>query len=135
MDSVCVPRDTKHNDPQGRCIYGGIYDPENAAGLIDDQGFRTDVLQALRECKTPLVRWPGGNFVSSYRWEDGVGPKASRPARLELAWLGVESNQFGTDEVCELEYGAEIVLTLWTIRSSWPGATNSAASLSSASTW
>lgn len=72
------------------CIYNGIYEPDNKAGLIDENGFREDVLQALKDCNTAAVRWPGGNFVQSYRWEDGIGPQESRPARLELAWLGLE---------------------------------------------
>ncbi|GLB43090.1 putative glycoside hydrolase family 51 protein [Lyophyllum shimeji] len=100
----------------GRCIYGGIYDPHNEHGLADPQtGFRLDVLEVLRDLKIPLVRYPGGyvvttmrdggcdisgdrNFVSSYRWQDGIGPKELRPRRPELAWLTEESNQFGTDE-------------------------------------
>ncbi|KAG6878359.1 hypothetical protein C0992_008255 [Termitomyces sp. T32_za158] len=81
----------------GRCIYGGIYDPDNQHGLVDlKTGFRTDVLEALKELNVPLVRYPGGNFVSSYRWQDGIGPKELRPRRPELAWLTEESNQFGT---------------------------------------
>ncbi|KAJ7206616.1 glycoside hydrolase family 51 protein [Mycena pura] len=85
----------------GRCIYGGIYDPGNAHGLSDARGYRTDVLQALKDLNVPVIRYPGGNFVSSYRWQDGVGPKDQRPRRPELAWLTEESNQFGTDEFIE----------------------------------
>ncbi|RDL39089.1 Glycoside hydrolase [Venustampulla echinocandica] len=80
----------------GRCIYGGIYDPGNP--LSDTNGYRTDVLTALRELDIPVIRYPGGNFVATYHWQDGVGPKENRPARPELAWLGTETNQFGTDE-------------------------------------
>ncbi|OAQ89814.1 alpha-L-arabinofuranosidase [Purpureocillium lilacinum] len=80
----------------GRCIYGGIYDPGNA--LADENGFRKDVIEALQELRVPVVRYPGGNFVATYHWLDGVGPKADRPKRPELAWDGMESNQFGTDE-------------------------------------
>jgi len=80
----------------GRCIYGGIY--EEGSPLSDGQGFRTDVLEALRPLRMPLVRWPGGNFVSGYTWTDGIGPVDRRPRRLELAWHDVESNRFGTDE-------------------------------------
>ncbi|KAI6092872.1 glycoside hydrolase family 51 protein [Hypoxylon rubiginosum] len=80
----------------GRCIYGGIYDPENP--LSDARGFRKDVLEALREIDIPVVRYPGGNFVATYHWQDGIGPRDKRPKRPELAWLGTESNQFGTDE-------------------------------------
>ena len=63
----------------GRCIYGGIYEP--ASPLADANGFRTDVLAALRRLKMPLIRYPGGNFVSGYRWRDGVGLRDQRPAR------------------------------------------------------
>ncbi|RDW82068.1 putative alpha-N-arabinofuranosidase-1 [Coleophoma cylindrospora] len=80
----------------GRCIYGGIYDPDNS--LSDKHGYRTDVLSALRELDIPVIRYPGGNFVATYHWQDGVGPKELRPARPELAWLGTETNEFGTDE-------------------------------------
>ncbi len=80
----------------GRCIYGGIYD--EGSPLSDDRGFRLDVLDALRPLDIPLMRWPGGNFVSGYTWTDGIGPQDDRPRRLELAWHDVESNRFGTDE-------------------------------------
>ena len=90
----------------GRCIYGGLYDPSNRnVQLIDENGFRTDVIEAMRELNVPVVRYPGGNFCATYHWMDGVGPKDKRPKRPELAWLGVESNQFGTDEFmkwCEI---------------------------------
>lgn len=82
----------------GRCIYGGIYDPGNTHGLADENGFRTDVVEAMKELQVPVVRWPGGNFVATYHWQDGIGPKDRRPKRPELAWLGHETNQFGTDE-------------------------------------
>ncbi len=80
----------------GRCIYGGIYDPESPHA--DDNGLRKDVLDALQRLGMPLMRYPGGNFVSGYRWRDGVGPKDQRPHRAELAWATVEPNAFGTDE-------------------------------------
>ncbi|KAF7719327.1 Non-reducing end alpha-L-arabinofuranosidase [Penicillium ucsense] len=80
----------------GRCIYGGIYDPGNP--LSDENGFRKDVVDALKELNIPTVRYPGGNFCATYHWLDGVGPKDQRPSRPELAWLGTETNQFGTDE-------------------------------------
>jgi len=90
----------------GRCIYGGLYDPENPnKHLIDENGFRTDVIDSFKECNVPVVRYPGGNFVATYHWLDGVGPRESRPKRPELAWLGVESNHFGTNEFmkwCEI---------------------------------
>lgn len=80
----------------GRCIYGGLY--EEGSPLSDDRGFRTDVLEAVRGLRMPILRWPGGNFVSGYNWTDGIGPIEERPARPELAWHTVESNRFGTDE-------------------------------------
>ena len=80
----------------GRCIYGGIYEP--GSPLSDEQGFRKDVLQGTKELNATIVRWPGGNFVSGYHWEDGIGPKDKRPTRIDLAWGARESNQFGTDE-------------------------------------
>ena len=80
----------------GRCIYGGIYDPGNP--LSDENGFRKDVIEAMKDLNCPVVRYPGGNFCATYRWMDGIGPKEKRPKKSELAWLGVESNQFGTDE-------------------------------------
>ncbi|HUB72325.1 MAG TPA: alpha-L-arabinofuranosidase C-terminal domain-containing protein [Acidimicrobiales bacterium] len=88
----------------GRCINGGLY--EAGSPLSDQRGFRTDVLQLLKPLKLSVLRWPGGNFASNYHWKDGVGAKSSRPARAELAWGGVEPNQFGTDEF--LAYCAEL---------------------------
>lgn len=87
----------------GRCIYGGIYDPGNP--LSDEHGYRKDVIEAMKELNVPVVRYPGGNFVATYHWLDGVGPKENRPKRPELAWLGIETNEFGTDEFmkwCEI---------------------------------
>ncbi len=83
----------------GRCIYGGVY--EEGSPLSDDRGFRRDVLDAARPLRIPILRWPGGNFVSGYHWLDGVGPKDQRPRRSELAWYAEESNRFGTDEFIE----------------------------------
>ena len=80
----------------GRCIYEGIYDP--GSPLADENGFRTDVLGALKRLDMPVMRYPGGNFVSAYNWEDGVGPRDARPKRPDFAWRSVENNQFGTDE-------------------------------------
>ncbi len=82
-----------------RCIYGGIYEPGSA--LSDERGLRMDVIGALRRLQMPLIRYPGGNFVSGYRWLDGVGPKYKRPVRSEMAWHTLESNQFGTNEFIE----------------------------------
>lgn len=83
----------------GRAVYGGIYDPDHPDA--DDMGFRRDVISLTRELQVPIVRYPGGNFVSGYRWEDGIGPKEKRPKQAELAWFAVETNQLGTDEFCE----------------------------------
>ncbi len=80
----------------GRCVYGGIYEPGHPKA--DKDGFREDVLDLVKELDVPIVRYPGGNFVSGYNWEDGVGPVADRPKRLELAWGTLETNEFGTDE-------------------------------------
>ena len=80
----------------GRCIYGGIYEP--GSPLSDQHGFRKDVIQATKELNVPIVRWPGGNFVSGYHWQDGIGIKEQRPVRMDLAWGYRENNSFGTDE-------------------------------------
>lgn len=82
-----------------RCIYGGIYDP--GSSLSDERGLRMDVIGALRRLQMPLIRYPGGNFVSGYRWMDGVGQKYKRPVRSEMAWHTLETNQFGTNEFIE----------------------------------
>lgn len=80
----------------GRCIYGGIYDPSSPHA--DAEGIRTDVLAALKRLRMPVMRYPGGNYVSGYRWRDGVGPKEERATRMELAWHDLEPNTFGTNE-------------------------------------
>lgn len=80
----------------GRCVYGGIYEPGHPTA--DADGFRGDVLEMTKELNIPLVRYPGGNFVSSYCWEDGVGPKEQRPRRLDPGWKVTETNQLGTNE-------------------------------------
>jgi alpha-L-arabinofuranosidase len=80
----------------GRCIYQGIYEPGQPAA--DEQGFRSDVLELVRELGVSTIRYPGGNFVSGYRWEDGVGPREARPRRLDLAWHSLETNEVGLDE-------------------------------------
>ncbi|HVE54971.1 MAG TPA: alpha-N-arabinofuranosidase [Ramlibacter sp.] len=80
----------------GRCVYTGIYEPGHPAA--DEHGFRRDVLALTRELGATIVRYPGGNFVSGYDWEDGVGPVDRRPARLDLAWHSTETNRFGTNE-------------------------------------
>ena len=90
-------------EQMGRAVYGGIYEPGHPSA--DEHGFRQDVIQLIRELGVTAVRYPGGNFVSGYRWEDGVGNKAGRPRRLELAWREIETNEFGTDEFMQwLDY-------------------------------
>lgn len=83
----------------GRCVYGGIYEPEHAEA--NEHGFRTDVLELVRALRVPIVRYPGGNFVSGFKWEDSVGPKEDRPVRLDLAWRSIEPNQVGLHEFTE----------------------------------
>jgi alpha-N-arabinofuranosidase len=80
----------------GRAIYEGIYDPGSA--LSDSNGYRKDVLDEIRKLNVPIIRYPGGNFVSGYNWLDGVGPKQDRPRVLDKAWNSLNSNQFGTNE-------------------------------------
>jgi alpha-L-arabinofuranosidase len=80
----------------GRAVYGGIY--EEGSPLSDEDGFRKDVLEAGKQWGVPIFRWPGGNFASGYHWMDGIGPKASRPRKYNLAWYEEESNHFGTHE-------------------------------------
>jgi alpha-N-arabinofuranosidase len=80
----------------GRCVYTGIHDPGHPTA--DEDGFRGDVVELVRELGVSTVRYPGGNFVSGYRWEDGVGPREQRPRRLDLAWHSTEPNTVGLDE-------------------------------------
>lgn len=80
----------------GRCVYTGIYEPGHPTA--DENGFRQDVVALTRELGATIVRYPGGNFMSGYNWEDGVGPKDQRPTRLDLAWYSTETNQMGTNE-------------------------------------
>jgi alpha-N-arabinofuranosidase len=88
----------------GRCIEGGIF--EEGSPLSDSHGFRKDVFKAAKDLNVTLLRWPGGNFSSNYHWQDGIGPRDQRPARLELAWGTVEDNRFGTHEF--LNYAEEL---------------------------
>ena len=80
----------------GRAVYGGIYEPTHETA--DEEGFRGDVLALVKKLGVPIVRYPGGNFVSGYRWEDGTGDKSKRPRRMELAWEAIETNEVGIDE-------------------------------------
>ena len=90
----------------GRCVHGGIYEPGHPTA--DKHGFRGDVLALVRELAPTIMRYPGGNFVSGYNWEDGVGPAAQRPRRLDLAWMSTETNQFGTNEFIDWCRAADI---------------------------
>jgi alpha-N-arabinofuranosidase len=83
----------------GRSIYGGIYDPGNPKS--DKQGFRLDVIEMIKKLKVPVIRYPGGNFVSGFNWQDSIGPLKNRPARLDLAWFTTDSNEFGLHEFCQ----------------------------------
>jgi alpha-N-arabinofuranosidase len=96
----------------GRCIYGGIYD--EASSCSDHQGFRQDVIEAIKKIKCSLLRWPGGNFASTYHWEDGIGLADRRPQMLNYVWGGQESNRFGTDEFIDYcrTIGAEPYITI-----------------------
>jgi alpha-N-arabinofuranosidase len=80
----------------GRCIEGGVFDEKSP--LSDSHGFRKDVFDAAKKLNVGILRWPGGNFSSNYHWKDGIGPRDSRPPRLEMAWGTVESNRFGTHD-------------------------------------
>ena len=94
----------------GRAVYTGVYQP--GSPLADASGFRTDVVREVKELGVPIIRYPGGNFVSGYNWLDGVGPKAQRPSVLERAWNSIETNQYGTNDFvdwCRL-VGAEPLL-------------------------
>lgn len=83
----------------GRCVYTGLYEPGHPSA--DADGFRQDVIDLVKELGATTIRYPGGNFVSGYRWEDGVGPKESRPRRLDLAWHSTETNEFGLHEMAK----------------------------------
>ena len=96
----------------GRTVYGGIYEPGDI--FSDENGFRKDVIALLQELQMPIIRYPGGNFVSGYNWEDAVGPKEQRKRRLELAWNAVETNEFGINEFVEWSriVGSDIIMAV-----------------------
>lgn len=96
----------------GRAVYGGIYEP--AHETADEDGFRRDVIDLVKKLGVPIVRYPGGNFVSGYNWEDGIGDKAKRPRRTELAWHTIETNEVGIDEFSKWaeKAGAEIMMAV-----------------------
>lgn len=99
-------------DLKGNTLYGPVYDPKSP--LADAHGFRQDMVAAARELQLTQMRWPGGNFTSTYDWRDGIGPKDQRPKRMELAWGVVEPNQVGTDEWVQLnqEIGSDNVVCI-----------------------
>lgn len=90
----------------GRAIYTGIYEPTHP--LSDENGFREDVIELIKELEVDMVRYPGGNFLSGYEWIDGIGPKEKRPKKLDLAWRTIESNQFGINEFIDWSKKANV---------------------------
>ena len=96
----------------GRAVYEGIY--QEGSALSDEQGFRKDTLDLVKELQVPIVRYPGGNFVSGYHWEDSVGPKDKRPAKPDLAWGVIETNEFGLNEFADWskKAGSDIMMAV-----------------------
>jgi len=96
----------------GRAVYGGIYEPGHETA--DDAGFRKDVMELVKQLNVPIIRYPGGNFVSGYYWEDGTGDKAKRPKRLDCAWFTTETNEVGIDEFQEWakRAGSDIIMAV-----------------------
>jgi len=96
----------------GRCVYDGLYEPGHPTA--DDEGFRTDVIDLVTELGVSTIRYPGGNFVSGFRWEDSVGPRDQRPRRLDLAWHSTETNQIGMHEFSSWldKVGSELMLAV-----------------------
>jgi len=96
----------------GRAVYGGIYQPGHISA--DESGFRKDVMELVKELNVPIIRYPGGNFVSNFFWEDSVGPVHERPKRLELAWRSLETNEIGLNEFSEWanEVGSDVMMAI-----------------------
>lgn len=96
----------------GRCVYNGIYEPGHPAA--DSEGFRTDVIALVQELGVSTIRYPGGNFVSGFRWEDSVGPRELRPRRLDLAWHSTETNEIGLHEFASWleKVGSDLMLAV-----------------------
>ena len=96
----------------GRAVYEGIY--QEGSALSDEQGFRKDTLDLVKELQVPIVRYPGGNFVSGFHWEDSVGPKDKRPAKPDLAWGVIETNEFGLNEFADWskKAGSDIMMAV-----------------------
>jgi len=97
LDKRCYGQFIEH---LGKCIYGGIWVGEDSE-IPNQKGFRLDVLKAIKDLQSRIIRWPGGNFSSGYHWLDGVGPREKRPKRFDMAWGAEEPNVFGTDEFLE----------------------------------
>ncbi len=97
---------------QFNTMYGSLYDPSSP--LADENGFRKDYIEAMRELKITNMRWPGGNYTAGYNWQDGIGPKEQRPVRKDLAWGGIDNNHVGTDEWVQLNrsMGSENVICI-----------------------
>ena len=103
----------------GRAVYGGIYEPSHETA--DEMGFRTDVMEMVKALDVTVVRYPGGNFVSGYNWEDGTGDKSKRPGKMELAWQSIETNEVGIDEFQEWakRVGSEIMKSCGVLEMKW----------------
>ncbi|MGC4102427.1 alpha-L-arabinofuranosidase C-terminal domain-containing protein [Ferruginibacter sp.] len=84
------------DSPRLNTLYGTLYDP--LSPMADENGFKKNYIDAMKELKVTNMRWPGGNFLMGYNWQDGIGPKDKRPARINMAWGGIDDNQVGTDE-------------------------------------
>ncbi|MEO6231494.1 MAG: alpha-L-arabinofuranosidase C-terminal domain-containing protein [Ferruginibacter sp.] len=98
------------DSPTLNTLYGTLYDP--ASPLADENGFKKNYIDAMKELKVTNIRWPGGNFLMGYNWQDGIGPKSQRPERINMAWGGIDNNQVGTDEWFKLNksIGSENIL-------------------------
>ena len=96
----------------GSVVYNGIYEPGHTTA--DEEGFRRDVMELVKELNLSMVRYPGGNFTSGYNWEDGIGPRENRPVKLDLAWRQIEPNSFGLDEFMKWlgKVGADPIMTV-----------------------
>ncbi len=99
-------------EPLGRCIYGGLYEPGHPSA--DEKGFRRDVLSLIKPLNLTMNRFPGGNYTSTFRWEDSVGPKENRPRRAEVAWQCIETNEFGINEFADWSRlnGSDVMMTV-----------------------
>ena len=99
-------------EPLGRCIYGGLYEPGHPTA--DENGFRRDVLSLIKPLNLTMNRFPGGNYTSTFRWEDSIGPKESRPRRAEVAWQCIETNEFGLNEFADWSKlnGSDVMMTV-----------------------